>query len=108
MVTSHTSKQRVNLGDASVDEINAAYNKIYPELVKLAHYYAGMVHVPFLNVDAMIDQKIQTPEFKRQAVQIVADAVNAAEAVRDAKQAQTGGGVQSISATGTGGGGPAI
>ena len=87
MVTSHTSKQRVNLGDASVDEINAAYNKIYPELVKLAHYYAGMVHVPFLNVDAMIDQKIQTPEFKRQAVQIVADAVNAAEAVREAKAA---------------------
>jgi hypothetical protein len=87
MANSPTPKQKVRLGDASVDEINAAYAKIYPELVKLAHYYAGMVHIPFVNVDAMIDEHINTPEFKRQAVQIVADAVNAAEAVRDAKSA---------------------
>jgi len=99
---------KLNLGDASVDEINAAYNKIYPELVNLAHYYAGAVNVPFINVRAMIDRQMQTPEFKRQAVQIVADAVNAAEAVRDAKQAQTGGGVQPVGASATGGGGVKI
>jgi hypothetical protein len=89
MAKSPTSKQKIRLGDASVDEINAAYDKIYPELIKLAHYYAGMVHVPFINVDAMIDREIQTPEFKRQAVQIVSDAVNAALAVHDAKTVQT-------------------
>jgi len=98
---------KLNLGDASVDEINAAYNKIYPELVNLAHYYAGMVNVPFVNVRAMIDRQMNTPEFKRQAVQIVADAVNAAEAVRDAKT-QTGGGVQPVGASATGGGGVKI
>jgi hypothetical protein len=86
MANSHTSK--VRLGDASVEEINAAYSKIYPELVNLAHYYAGMVHVPFVDVRSMIDRQMNTPEFKRQAVQIVADAVNAAEAVRDAKTAK--------------------
>jgi|SRR6516225_393614 len=101
MAKSHTYK--FNLGEASVDEINAAYNKIYPELVNLAHYYAGMVNIPFVNVRALIDQKIQTPEFKKMAVQIVADAVNAAEAVRDAK-AQTGGGAAPVTATATGGG----
>ena len=95
MANSPTSeKQRIRLGDASVDEINAAYDKIYPELVNLAHYYAGAVNVPFINVRAMIDREIQTPEFKRQAVQIVSDAVNAALAVHDAKTSSTGGGVK--------------
>jgi len=97
MASSRTS-DKLRLGDASVDEINAAYDKIYPELVNLAHYYAGMVNVPFINVKAMIDREIQTPEFKRQAVQIVSDAVNAAMAIHDAKQqptvvSGTGGGV---------------
>jgi hypothetical protein len=41
-----------------------------------------MVHVPFVDVGGMIDRQMNTPEFKRQAVQIVADAVNAAEAAR--------------------------
>jgi len=77
------SKASVLLGDPSVDEINAAYDKIYPELLNLAHYYAGMVHVPFVNVEQMIRQQMQTPEFKRQAVKIVHDALAAAEAVRD-------------------------
>ena len=34
---------------ADVDEINAAFDKVYPELLNLAHYYAGMVHVPFVD-----------------------------------------------------------
>jgi hypothetical protein len=88
MANSPTSKQRIKLGDASVDEVNAAYDKVYPELLNLAHYYAGMVHVPFIDVESMIRQQMQTPEFKRQAVLIIDDALNAAEAVRDAKQAK--------------------
>jgi len=88
MASSSTSRQKVRLGDASVDEINAAYDKIYPELLNLAHYYAGRVNIPFVNVEQMIRNEMQTPEFKRLAVQIVSDAVNAAEAVHDAKAAQ--------------------
>jgi len=73
------------LGSASVDEINAAFDKVYPELMNLAHYYAGMVNIPFVNVESMIRDKMQTPEFKRQAVQIIDDALEAAEAVRAKK-----------------------
>jgi len=84
----HSVTQKLRLGTASVDEINAAYTKIYPELVNLAHYYAGMVNIPFVNVNAMIEQKMQTPEFKKMAVQIIADAITAAESVHD-NQPQT-------------------
>jgi len=79
----HSITQKLRMGTASVDEINAAYNKVLPELVNLAHYYAGMVNIPFVNVSAMIDKQINTPEFKRQAVQIIADAITAAEAVHE-------------------------
>lgn len=90
MASSPTSKPNKvsRLGDASVDEINAAYNKIYPELINLAHYYAGAVHIPFVDINAMIDKQVQTPQFKKQAVQIIDDALNAAEAVREAKAQQ--------------------
>jgi len=70
---------------ADVDEVNAAFDKVYPELLNLAHYYGGMVHVPFVNVEAMVRQQMQTPEFKKAAVQIISDAIEAAEAVRDKK-----------------------
>jgi len=73
------------LGSASVDEINAAFDKVYPELLNLAHYYAGMVHVPFVDVEGMIRTQMQTPAFKKQAVQIIDDALEAAEAVRAKK-----------------------
>ena len=70
---------------ADVDEINAAFDKVFPELMNLAHYYAGMVHVPFVDVDAMVKQQMQTAQFKRAAVQIISDAIEAAEAVRAKK-----------------------
>jgi hypothetical protein len=70
---------------SDVDEINAAFDKVYPELLGLAHYYAGMVHVPFVDVEGMIKQQMQTPQFKLQAIKIIDDALEAAEAVRDAK-----------------------
>lgn len=76
----------MNLKMADTDEINAAFDKVYPELLNLAHYYAGMVHVPFVNVEEMIRKQMQTPEFKKQAVHIINDAIEAAEAVRDAKK----------------------
>jgi hypothetical protein len=75
----------MNLKMADVDEINAAFDKVYPELLNLAHYYAGMVNVPFIDVEEMVRQQMQTPEFKRRAVQIISDAIEAAEAVRDKK-----------------------
>ena len=90
MANSPTSKPRIKFGTGTVEEINAAYDKIYPELVNLAHYYAGMVHIPFVDINAMIDRQIQTPQFKRMAVQIIDDALNAAEAVREAKAETTG------------------
>ena len=74
----------MKLGQASTGEINAAFDKVYPELLNLAHYYSGMVNVPFINVEAMIRQQMETPEFKRRAVQIIDDALNAAEDYRKA------------------------
>ena len=79
----------VLLGEPSVDEINAAFDVIYPELLNLAHYYAGAVHVPFVNVEQMVKQQMQTPQFKKQAVKIINDALVAAEKVRDAKPPPT-------------------
>jgi len=74
----------MKLGQASVGEINAAFDKVYPELLALAHYYAGQVNVPFVNVEDMVKRQMQTPEFKRKAVQIIDDAITAADDYRKA------------------------
>src|SRR5215469_10764117 len=90
-MASSRMSDKLRMGTASTDEINAAFDKVYPELLNLAHYYAGMVHVPFVNVEQMIRNEMQTPEFKKQAVQIIADAITAAEAVHTPSAGGSGG-----------------
>ena len=100
MASSHMS-DKLRMGTASTDEINAAFDRVYPELLNLAHYYAGMVHVPFVNVEQMIRNQMQTPEFKRQAVQIIADAITAAETVQTNRPAATASGGGGVAAEGS-------
>jgi hypothetical protein len=74
---------RMRLASASVAEQNAAFNKVYPDLIKLAQYYSAQVNVPFVDVQSMVTQKMQTPEFRRQVVALIDEALDAAEAVRN-------------------------
>jgi hypothetical protein len=71
----------LKLTKATDAQKKAAFDKVYPELVKLAEAYADQVHVPFVNVRAMIDEKLRDPVIIHQMMQVIDDAVDAAEAV---------------------------
>jgi len=75
----HRRPQLARLGDASPEEVNAAFDAIHPDLVNIVNQF-----VPgFWRGQALA--KLQEPQTIKIIVGLIDDALNAAEKVRDAK-----------------------
>ncbi len=72
----------MRLMKVSQKERDAAFAKIYPELLMLAERYTSMMHVPFVDVRSMVITEMSKPEFKLQVLQVLDDALEAAEKAR--------------------------
>lgn len=72
---------KLKLAQASDAQKEAAFKVVFPEILDLARYYARQVNVPFVNVERLAMEKLNTPEAKAQIMKILDDAIDAAEQV---------------------------
>lgn len=70
-------KKKLAQGTDAMKE--AAFKVVYPELIALAQHYSREVHVPFVDVERMAMEKLSTPEAKQQIMEVIDDAIDAAE-----------------------------
>jgi ribosomal protein L20A (L18A) len=68
----------LKLAQATEAQKQAAFDKVYPELVNLAKVYGERVNIPFVNVEEMVMEKLRDPAVKQQMMEIIDDAVDAA------------------------------
>ncbi len=66
----------LNLKEATIEQQNAAFDKIYPELVQLIRQY-----IPFF-VQGQVIGKLQSEQGRKLLIQLIHDAIEAAENVQ--------------------------
>ena len=71
----------MKLGSASVAQQNAAFNVVYPELLAMAKQLTENLSIPFVNVQAIVEQNLQSTASRAKIVKLIDDALNAAEGV---------------------------
>jgi hypothetical protein len=58
---------------------DAAFKVAYPKLIALAEQYAKQVNIPFINVQAMVDEKLHSQEAKDQLAEFINEVGEAIE-----------------------------